>query len=249
MEEAVRLGHIEDFKQILEAYEISEHGKKILDDTKLVILVGIAGAGRNTIISELVKRGNYRFIISDTTRPPKVRNGVLEKNGEQYFFRQEDDFLGDLQKGEYLEAELIHNQQVSGISIRELQRAAATDKIAINEVEFLGSLNILKAKPDTISVFILPPSFEEWQFRLRGREKMSDKEFHNRMETAARNLRLALGESRYYFIVNDNFVYAANRIDSLVKGESMDKNEEQQNRILAKRLLSDVQKLLAQDTE
>ena len=110
------------FAEILADYQVSEHAMKILSQIDFVGLIGPAAGGRNTIINYLVKYKNYRFIVSDTTRPRKLRDGKMEVEGVNYYFRTEEDVLRDLRNGEFLEAEIIHNQLVSGTSIRQLEK-------------------------------------------------------------------------------------------------------------------------------
>src|SRR4051812_6100284 len=107
----------EVFEEILKHYQVSDHAKQVLSGTPFVVLSSVAGGGRNTIIQYLVEQYDYGFIVSDTTRPPKVRDGKMEQHGVNYYFRNEDELLVDLRNGEFVEAELIHNQQVSGTSI------------------------------------------------------------------------------------------------------------------------------------
>src|SRR5690606_21781404 len=114
-------------------------GRQILAETQLMILVGPTSTGRNTLINELLKTGHYYFLVSDTTRPPRQNNGVWEQNGREYYFRTEDDMLKDIQAGLFVEAEIIHNQQVSGTSIREIKKARDQGKIALADVEILGA--------------------------------------------------------------------------------------------------------------
>lgn len=213
-----RLTMREDFDNVLENYQISAHAQQILSKTPLVLLLGPSSSGRNTVIEYLVKTGNYHFIVSDTTRPPRVNNGVLEQNGREYWFRTEREMLDELRRGEFLEAEVIHGQQVSGISIRELQRALDQGKIAINEVDILGFQTVHEAKPDTVLIMVLPPSFEEWQRRMAGRGKMSDVEFKRRMETAHKIFTDASQQQYATLIINDTVMHAAAQIDDAVKG-------------------------------
>src|ERR1700712_1679606 len=152
------LKHYTEFKEVLETYHVSDSAKATLEDLTLVLLLGPTSSGRNTIIEHQLKTGNYNFIVSDTTRPPRTNDGVLETNGNEYWFRSEEEVLADLKAGQFLEAELIHDQQVSGISIRELEKARAQNKIAITDVDLGGMHKIMLAKPDTIAVMVLPPS-------------------------------------------------------------------------------------------
>ncbi len=211
-----KLEFIKEFELALADYEVSAHAKKILASTPLVIFLGVFGSGRNSIINELVKSGKYHFIISDTTRPPKVRNGVLESHGLQYFFRSEQEVLADIKNGEFLEAEIIHGQQVSGMSIRELERAHQSGKIPVNEVDIEGAYNVLSHKPDATMIFIVPPNYDEWLRRLRVREIMSQEEFNNRMRTAERILKTVINNNAFKFVINNSVTEAAARVDELI---------------------------------
>lgn len=234
----VALHNIEQFKAVLNNYAPSDADRKLLNNIDLVIFLGVTGAGRNTIINHLVDTGRYHFIISDTTRPPKVRNGQLERNGVQYFFRSEQAMLSDLLAGKFLEAEIIHNQQVSGISIRELKRAVTSGKIPVNEVDIGGTANILKAKPDTRMFFIVPPSYEVWIERLTKREVMSRQELDNRLATAVTILRQALTGNHFRFVINDSSLESSHRIDAEIRGERNDQHH-QAARAAAARVLED----------
>ncbi len=175
---------LDDFRKLLANYQPSEAAKAILRDTKLVAMVGLAGGGRSAVIRRLIATGKYVFFISDTTRPPKLRDGRLEQDGVDYFFRKPDDMLAEIKRGEFLEAEVIHNQQVSGVSIRTLERVNASGKIAIRDFEYGGAGTMARLKPDAFIIGLLPPSFEEWQRRWANREQTSRQEFLNRMQTA-----------------------------------------------------------------
>jgi guanylate kinase len=208
----------EEFKAVLEGYEISKHGKEIIHDVRYVVLLGVAAGGRNTIIDQLVRGGKFVQLVSDTTRPPKLRDGKMEQEGVNYYFRDEEEFLKELKAGEFLEAELIHDQQVSGTSIRELKRIYDSGKIGINETEFGGGQNLLKAKPDSDVFAIFPPSYDEWQRRFQSREDISSTEFINRMNTALKIIALCKREDRIHVIINDDFIAAASSIDDIIHG-------------------------------
>lgn len=206
------------FKTILSEYEVSEHANKVLHDVDYIVLIGPAAAGRNTIIDQLVSEYDFRQIISDTTRPPKFRNGKMEQDGVNYFFRSEEGMLEDLGAGEFLEAELIHDQQVSGTSIRELEKAVSAGKPAINETEYGGAKNVLAVKPDTKLIAVFPPSFAEWKRRFDNRELISETEFLNRVKTAKQVINLVRTEPRIRVIINHEFHKAAREIFDYTHG-------------------------------
>ena len=229
------------FHSLLKNYEPGPESVELLAKVPLVILLGISGGGRNTIINHLVNSGRYKFIISDTTRPPKFRDGKLEEHGVNYYFRSEDEVLADLKAGKFLEAEVIHNQQVSGISIRELVDAAASKLIPINEVDLGGTDAILRAKPDTEFFFIVPPNYKIWMERLSGREVMSEEELDNRLETAIRVLEKGISEDRFTFVINDDSAESARRIDQQVNGVRNIGHHDEAKQI-AEKLLSDIKR-------
>lgn len=231
------LARISEFNAVLQQYHLSAPARHILETTTFVLLVGPSSSGRNTIIDKLLKSGKYHFIVSDTTRPPRSNNGVPEQDGVQYWFRTEDDFLADLKDGKFLEAEVIHGQQVSGMSIRELQKAHDNHKIAITDIDIGGVMNVVRAKPDTAVILILPPDFEEWKRRLMGRSVMAHEEYRRRMETAVRILDATTKHSFFNFVVNDSLEDAVERVDAIAHGH---KDDAQQARgaALAQELLA-----------
>jgi guanylate kinase len=216
----MHLQHYQEFKDILDTYVVSDHGKQILHSVKLVPIIAPTSTGKNTIMNHLVGTGRYFYVVSDTTRQPRKNDGVMEQNGKEYWFRTEDEVLADLKAGELLEAEIIHNQQVSGISIRELEKASKANKVAISDVDPEGVHNIIKAKPDTIVIMLVPPSFEEWQRRLAARGKMRPDEEKRRYETALRVFEDALAQDFYHFVITEDIDQSAALIDAIVEGDS-----------------------------
>lgn len=242
-----KLQSYQQFQQVLQNYQVSERAKNALEDLQLVLMVAPSSTGRNTIIKELLETGDYYFIISDTTRPPQLRDGKMEENGVQYFFRSEADMLHDLESGEFLEAALIHEQQISGISIRELEKAKAQGKIAITDIEIVGADNVMKAKPDALAIFVLPPSFEEWQRRMMGRGQMSPQEVTNRLSSALKELEAALKHDYYQFIVADDIPQAVSDIHAMVKHQKSS-HDKQMSHQLAEELYRQLQEELRTDS-
>ena len=89
MAEPVHLENIAAFRAALRDYQMSDHAQRVLAEARLVVLSGVAGGGRNATINYLVEHHNYFFMVSDTTRPPKIRDGAMEQDGVQYHFRKE----------------------------------------------------------------------------------------------------------------------------------------------------------------
>jgi guanylate kinase len=232
------------FEEALAAYQVSDRAREVLSKTPLVVLNGVAGGGRNTVINYLVEHYNYSFIVSDTTRPPKLRDGKMEVDGVNYFFRSEHEMLAEIQNGEFIEAELIHNQQVSGTSIREIERIVAEGKIPIGENEFGGVNAIAEAKHDTTVIGLLPPSYEEWMRRLSGREEMSEQELVGRLQTAEKVLENMLSKSYFQFVINNTVEQAAEDIRYIVEHPGQNR-ESDYARSVAGDILAQVKEVLA----
>lgn len=236
----VKLEHKAEFRALLANYQVTPGARKLFNQLRFVVVNGPAGAGRNAVINYLVDNYGYFFIISDTTRPPKVRDGKLEQDGVQYWFRSEEDMLADIRAARFLEAELIHNQQVSGISLRELERAAKADKTAIAEVEFGGANKIASINPQSYIVGLVPPSYTEWMRRLRGREEIAEIEFYNRLQTSRKVLSNMTEKPYFRIVVNHTIEQCAEHIRQIVDG-TYSREHESQGRKIAKDILNQVE--------
>jgi guanylate kinase len=213
------LQHYQEFKELIDKYHMSEQALKALQSVRLAILVGATSTGRNTIIRRQLETGRYHFIVSDTTRPPRVNDGVLEQNGREYWFKTEEEMLEELRNGELLEAELIHGQQVSGVSIRELDKAIAENKVAMADLDLKGVHGVMNTKPDALAIMVVPPSFDEWQRRLAGRGRMAPDEQKRRLETAAKIFEDGLKQPYYHYVISENIEQSAAIIDAIIDGK------------------------------
>ncbi|MBC7581685.1 hypothetical protein H7097_02330 [Aeromicrobium sp.] len=233
------LKQIDLFRKVLTNYQLSDSAKATLSATKIVLLVGPTSSGRNTIIGELVKSGGYHYVVSDTTREIRVKDGVpTELNGREYWFRREDDVLADLQKGEFIEAAIIHEQQVSGPSIREIEAAHKADQVAITDIETTGEATIRALKADVITIFIVPPSFDEWMARMENRGNLPDDEVRRRLQSAISELTIALSHDDFWIVVNDTFVQTAEKIHSAVQQGANTAEEQAHGLRVAEELLA-----------
>lgn len=238
------LKHIEEFRKVLASYQPSDETRQILRQTHVVLLVGPSSCGKNTIINKLLESGEYRYVVSDTTRQPRVNNGVQEQDGREYWFRSEEDILEDLKAGKFLEAAIIHDQQVSGVSVRELKAATDSNKIAINEIEVVGADHVHALSPEAKFLFVMPPSFDEWMVRMSVRGELPEDEMKRRLESAIEEIVTALDRDFYTFVINDTFAHAARHVDALIHGKTDTPEDQEAARMVAREILDDTQKYL-----
>jgi guanylate kinase len=232
--------HADDFKKILSSYEMSAESKELLTQTKFVMLSAISASGRNTIIEELLKTDQFYPVVSDTTREKRINDGIEEESGKQYWFRSEDEVLERLNQGKYIEAALIHDQQVSGLSIEEFEKAAQAGKIAISDLEVQGVDVIMKASPTSIPIFVVPPSYDEWMMRWAKRGVITETEKLHRIESAQKELYTALHTDYYHFVINDALPEAVQDIIDIANNKGS-KDKEVAARSIAEKLLDSLE--------
>ncbi len=239
-----KLENLEEFEQVIKQYHPSDQSVDIFRAVKQVILVGPTASGRNTMINILVDTGRYCMIVSDTTRQKRVNNGALEVNGKEYWFKSEAEFLQGIKQGEYLEAAIIHQQQVSGAHINEYIKANKSGLITIKEIEPNGAEFYHELNPNLLSIFLLPPSFDIWMQRLRGRGQIEEEEIVRRLTSAVEEITTALNKDYYNFVINNEIHEASQVVDELVNGRTPDNSKQQKGRNHALQLIEDVQLFL-----
>ena len=170
---------------------------------KTFIISGPSGVGKSTVLSALLeRRPNVYFSVSATTRDP--RPGELD--GIHYHFMDVDSFRKWIAMDQFLEyAEYVGN--FYGTPKPYVLSLLEQGKNVLLEIEVQGAMQVMERMPECVSIFVLPPSFEELERRLRGRGTESEEKVRARLETARGEIAYA---PRYqYRIVNGEDVDAA----------------------------------------
>lgn len=177
---------------------------------RLFVISGSSGVGKGTVIKEFLKKNlNFKLSVSCTTRKP--RNG--EENGVNYFFLTQEDFKRKIENNEFLEwAEFSGNWY--GTQKEYVQRKLKEGKNLILEIDTKGALNVKKIMPEATLIFILPPSFEELEARLRGRHTETEEAIQKRLEST----RVELENSKFfdYKIINDSIDNAVLALEKIM---------------------------------
>lgn len=166
-----------------------------------------------------MKTGKYYYVISHTTRPPRENDGVLERDGVEYHFINLDTAEHMLDEGAYVEAKM-YGTNIYGTSAAEVQLAHDTGKVVIADIEVQGVGEYIALDPTRKAIFILPPTYEIWQERLKNRygSTLNPAEFDQRMRTALRELEHALQMPYFHFVINDSLTEAVTEIDEIATG-------------------------------
>jgi guanylate kinase len=178
----------------------------------LIVLSGPSGVGKGTVrqyFMDLLEL-NLAYSISMTTR--NKREGETE--GKDYFFVSKDEFNHAVKKGELLEyAEFVGN--CYGTPKAYVERLREEGKNVILEIEVDGATQVLEKAPEALSIFIIPPSLEELEKRIRGRRSESDEVIQKRLEKAERELKL-IGHYKYV-VCNEDPKLAAHHVATIIK--------------------------------
>ncbi len=182
---------------------------------KLLVLSGPSGVGKGTVLGELMKRrGDMCFSVSATTRQP--REG--EVDGVNYFFVTKERFEEMIRNNELLEyAQFVSNSYGTPRAYVEQQLEQGMNVIL--DIEVQGARNIVKMIPDAVSVYMIPPSYEELERRLRGRGTETEEQIQGRLQTAINEAKAA--DFYRYIIVNDNLETAVNELDAIMTAEKI----------------------------
>ena len=179
--------------------------------SRLFVISGSSGVGKGTLIKEFLNRNpEFKLSVSCTTRAP--REG--EENGKNYFFLSREEFELCITNGEFLEwAEFSGN--LYGTQRAYIDEKLAQGKKLILEIDTKGALNVKKIMPEAQLIFILPPSFEELEARLRGRHTETEEAIQKRLASTKQEIE----NSKYfdYEVVNDNIDNAVAKLEKIMK--------------------------------
>jgi guanylate kinase len=179
----------------------------------LIVISGFSGAGKGTLVKGLIKQyDNYALSISATTRKPRAG----EENGIDYFFKTKEEFLKLIDDNELIEyAEYVGN--FYGTPKKYVDSQLNSGKDVILEIEIQGALKIKEKFPDTLLLFITPPSVKELKNRLVGRGTEDCQTIECRLKRAIQE---AEGIEQYdYLIVNDDLNECIVKTHNIIQGE------------------------------
>jgi len=180
-----------------------------------VILSAPSGGGKTTIAKRLLeRRADLGYSVSCTTRAP--RSG--EVDGRDYRFMSVAEFSAARDAGEFAEWADVHGQQY-GTLRSEVDRVLATGRHVLMDIDVQGARQFHAAFPDTVLIFVLPPSGEVLKSRLAGRQSES----RERLLVRLQNARAELGEvGRYHYVViNDDLSRAVDQVSVIIDAEGL----------------------------
>ena len=179
----------------------------------LIVVSGFSGAGKGTIMKALLERyDNYALSISATTRNPRPG----EEEGKAYFFKTTEEFEKMIAKDDLIEYAMYVGNYY-GTPKAYVEEQLRTGKDVILEIEIQGALKVKEKFPNTLLLFVTPPSAEELRKRLEGRGTETQEVIDGRMKRA-------IEEAEYmdqydYLVVNDELDVCVEEMHHLIQGE------------------------------
>ena len=185
---------------------------------KLLVLSGPSGAGKRTVVAKLMERRNdVCFSVSATTRAPRPG----EQDGVNYFFVSREQFEEMVRTGAMLEhAEYVGN--CYGTPRAYVEQRLEEGYNVILDIEVQGARQVKAAAPEAVLVFLIPPTLEELERRLRSRGTESDEVIRGRLERAKEECR---SDFYRYIVVNDDADTAAKELDAIITAEQCSYND------------------------
>ncbi len=179
---------------------------------KLIIFSAPSGAGKTTIVRQLLERGlNLEFSVSATSRSPRPN----ELHGRDYYFLTIEEFKNKVEAGDFLEWEEVYSGICYGTLKSEVDRICDAGKHVIFDVDVVGGLNIKRQfEEQALAIFVQPPSVEELRTRLKNRSTESEEKIAMRIAKAEHELSFA--DKFDVVVVNENIEKAVIEAEKLV---------------------------------
>ena len=184
----------------------------------LFIVAAPSGAGKSSLIDALLKDDpRLKLSISYTTRAPRAG----EVNGREYHFVDEKTFIAMLERGEFLESAEVHGNRY-GTSQSVVDGILKSGDDLMLEIDWQGAQQVRKLFPGTVGIFILPPSIEELERRMRRRGQDSDASIQRRMANAKEEIEHSVEFE--YAMINKDFDVALQDLKAIIRAERLRKS-------------------------
>ena len=181
---------------------------------KLFVMSAASGAGKTTLKDLVIKDfPDIKYSISATTRKP--REGEID--GVHYFFKTKKEFEQMITDDGLIEYNLVHGNYY-GTPKSFVEKTLAEGNRVLFDLDVFGKVNFDKVYPDATGIFIMPPSDEELERRLRGRGTDSEEVIQLRLANAKKEIEFAKTKGKYeYTIINDDLQKAADELRAILK--------------------------------
>jgi guanylate kinase len=194
----------------------------------VMIVSGPSGSGKSTLVEKILELPGTMLSVSCTTRPPRK----TESDGKWYNFVTESQFQQMVETGQFLEYAQVFGKNWYGTPKKWLDAATQQGLDLVLEIDVQGALQVRRKLPGSVAVFVLPPSRQDLEKRIRARGQDSEDEIERRLDRAREEM---LSYSSYDFaVINDNLERAGQEIQAIAVGSRcrVPRNEDRIREIL-----------------
>jgi guanylate kinase len=177
----------------------------------LLIVSGPSGSGKSTLVQRLLHMPGTMASRSCTTRPRRA----TEASGKCYDFVTDEEFEAMVARGEFLEYARVFGKHSYGTPKKWLNESRASGLDLVLEIDVQGAAQVKEKLPESVALFILPPSHEELERRLRSRAQDADEEIARRLARARAEIE-AFGKFYDYCVVNDDVDRAGREVEAIL---------------------------------
>ena len=179
----------------------------------LIVVSGPSGAGKGTVCGDFLRaHPEISYSISATTRAPRDK----ETDGVEYYFLERSEFERMIRDGELLEwAEVYGNYY--GTPLKKIEERLSQGQDILLEIDTQGALKVMEKCPEGVFIFLLPPSLEELERRIRGRGTETEESIARRLGAAKEEI--CVGRKYKYVVVNDRVGKAVEQIQAILVAE------------------------------
>ena len=189
----------------------------------LIVLSGPSGVGKGTVLGEVMKDESLKLALSISMTTRAKREGEVE--GVNYFFVTREQFEQAIADGKMLEyAEFVDNYYGTPLDYVEKLRNEGMNVLL--EIEVQGCMQVQEKEPNALTIFIVPPSMEELESRIRGRKSEPEEIIQQRLAKAQTEMEML---NKYKYVVCNDDVKLAADIISVIIRRHMEKNEAEQS--------------------
>ncbi len=179
---------------------------------RLIVIAAPSGAGKTTLVRALIERNpDFVFSVSYTTRPKRPN----EAHGRDYFFVSEEEFRRLQRAGEFLESARVFDHCYA-TSRTQVESELAKGRNVVLEIDWQGARQVRAAMPECRSIFVLPPSVEALEQRLRSRRTDSEDVIRRRLRDSLSDL--SHWDEFDYVVINDDLERAIDELEGIATG-------------------------------
>lgn len=220
-----------------DGYKPSQEVADKFSSRKFVVIAGPAAAGKDTLRDGLLSQypDIYQNIVSVTTRAPRPE----EVEGKTYHFVSNEKMKEMFEAKTLLQIALVHDQQISGLDVRELDNLDSS-KIGLSILVVQTELQLYEINSNIKTIFLIPPSYGELMKRLEVERLTKHHEVKRRLKAAISELEIALNNPRYFCIISDEKQRVIIKAHNFLSNGVFDEAEDKSARSVIKKILEDL---------